>query len=174
MLNTAHFDVSEETVTKYDAIKNALFAFDNYDATKGLSAYAFNAEKVTDILREVSVYDRVRNQNYTVDEVKRATAYSNVKKLLDSDLVKESLGFDLNKTISDLINGLPEKIYTDEFLNTLIKFVYPVVAKEFAKVWADLPSTYPLTDPVETDAISRRALSSPSIMIEPLPNFLSI
>ncbi len=179
LLNTTHFDVSEETVAKYDAIKNALFAFDNYDVTKGLSAYAFNAEKATDILREVSVYDRVRNQNYTVDEVKRATAYSNVKKLLDSDLVKESLGFDLNKTISDLINGLPEKIYTDEFLNTLIKFVYPVVAKEFAKVWADLPSTYPLTDPVETTLTLKiddlhTALGSGKIDLPLLPDLLAL
>ena len=64
---TPHFTVSEEAVARYEEIKNALFAFKNYDATKGLSAYDYNKVTVADILRQVEDADVVRDKDFTVD-----------------------------------------------------------------------------------------------------------
>ncbi|MBR5427870.1 MAG: hypothetical protein IK118_05935 [Clostridia bacterium] len=139
-----NFDIPEETVAKYNAVKNALFAFYNYDASKGLSAYQFNNQKLEDILRLVSTADVARNLDYTVDAEKRAVMYENVKALLGSDLVKGLLGdsFDL----SSLGDTVKDFIFSDSLVNTLISLVYPIVIDNFAPVWAtQLPETYQIT-----------------------------
>ena len=42
-----------------------------------------------------------------------------------------------------LVEGLLEDVvFTDSLINTIIQYVYPLVCKEFAKVWAGLPSTF--------------------------------
>ena len=142
--NTVHFALSEDTVRNYEEIRDAVFAFVNFDASKGLSAYKYNKEYIEDILRQVTAKDVARNADYTVTDEKVEAIINMLEDLLDSDKIKETL--DLSGTIS----GILDNLYTDEFLNTLIQYVYPMVTKEFANVWKGLPSTYPLTDPVET------------------------
>ena len=132
--NTDHFDVSEETVAKYEEIKNAVFAFVNYDATKGLSAYTYNKEYIAEYLRMVSAGDVARNADYEVSDEKVEAIIDILENVLASDTVKES--FDLSGTVT----GILDNLYTDDFLNTLIQYVYPMVTFEFAKVWADLPT----------------------------------
>ena len=155
LLNSNNFNVPQETVDRYELIKRALLAFEYYDASKGLSAYEFNTRvPVEDITRVVNEYDVIRDQDYTVDAEKRATAYENVKTLLNSDLVKGLLGGDDEEggfDLSSLGEGLLDKIYTDDLVNTLVQFVYPVVVVEFAKVWSDLPNPAHVDDPVSVD-----------------------
>ncbi len=141
---TDNFDISAEAVEKYNAVKDALFAFMNYDATKGLSAYKFEKETMTDILRLVTVADVARNADYKVDAEKREEAYEKIKLLLESDLVKGLLGdsFDL----SSLGDTVKDFIFSDSLVNTLISLVYPIVIDNFAPVWAtQLPETYQIT-----------------------------
>ena len=144
LAGTEHFDIPEETVAKYEEIRDAVFAFVNYDASKGLSAYKFNHAEVEDIIRAVSTRDYARNADYDVTDEKVEAIIDMLEEILASDAVKEK--FDLSGTVG----GVLDNLYTDDFLNTLVQYVYPLVTKEFAKVWADLPSTYDLTDPVTT------------------------
>ena len=141
LYGSPNFALAQETIDKYEALKNAIFAFENYDATKGLSAYDFNKFEVVDITRVVSENDIVRNQDYTVNAGKRETAYNNVKALLDSDLVKGLLGdsFDLS-SLSDTVKDL---LFSDTIVNFLMSFVYPYIIQYFAPIWAGLPETYP-------------------------------
>ncbi|MBQ5970471.1 MAG: hypothetical protein IJL52_10265 [Clostridia bacterium] len=143
---------------KYELIKRALFAFENFNYAGGLSAYEFNLrEPVVDITRVVSEYDVIRDQDFTVDKYKRETVYDNVKKLLESDLVKGLLGSDEEgEESAGLLDGLAgtlrEKIFSDSFVNTLISMVYPIVIDNFAPVWATkLPPTY---GPIEKSGFS--------------------
>ena len=130
---TDNFDIDPATVEKYEEIRDAVFAFVNYDASKGLSAYKYNKEYIADIIRMVSLKDVARNADYDVTDEKVEAIIDILENLLASDTVKEK--FDLSGTVSGILNNL----YTDDFLNTLIQYVYPMVAFEFAKVWAGLP-----------------------------------
>ncbi|MBQ6165383.1 MAG: hypothetical protein IJK23_12990 [Clostridia bacterium] len=132
-----NFDIPAETVARYEAVRNAIFAFRNFDATKGLSAYQYNKEDITDILRLVSTADIARNKDFTVDAEKRTEVYDKIKGLLVSDQLKELLGFDF-ATIGQTVQ---DAIFTDDFINTILTFLYPLIATEFAKVWADLPAS---------------------------------
>ncbi len=132
--STAHFTIPAETVAKYEEIKNAVFAFANFDASKGLSAYAYNHQEIADIIRAVSAADVARNADYDVTDEKVEAIIDMLEGLLSSDTIKES--FDLSGTLT----GVLDNLYTDDFLNTLMQYVYPMVAFEFAKVWAGLPT----------------------------------
>ena len=134
----------KEFKDKYELVRNALIAFEYFDLTGGVSAYQFNLrEPAEDITRVVHDYDVVRNLDYVVDADKREIAYDNVRKLLESDLVKDALGLDLGETLGGLADTLRGAIFSDNFVNTLISMIYPIVIDNFAPVWAtQLPETY--------------------------------
>lgn len=138
----------DEFKEKYELVRNALIAVEYFDLTGGVSAYQFNLrEPVEDITRVVHDYDQVRNLDYVVDADKRETAYTNVRQLLESDLVKDALGLDLGETLGGLADTLRGAIFSDNFVNTLISMVYPIVIDNFAPVWAtQLPPTYSKTE----------------------------
>ena len=142
LVGTDHFDISDDAVAKYNTIKNAVFAFKNYDASKGLSAYDYNKQELSDILREVTAADVIRDEDFGVNAEERQLVYDKVKTLLSSDLVKELLGdsFDLS-SLGDTVSGF---IFSDSLVNTLISMIYPIVIDNFAPVWAtQLPETFP-------------------------------
>ena len=169
---TAHFDIDPATVAKYDEIQAAVFAFVNFDASKGLTAYKYNHAEIADIIREVSVKDVSRNKDYVVTDEKVDAIIDILENLLASDQIKDALGMDLAETVS----GVLDNLYTDDFLNTLVQYVYPMVTKEFAKVWADLPATTHVDDPVSVD-ISLKLDNLPTALskmgIELLPKLLA-
>ena len=133
----------DEFKERYELVRNALIAFEYFDFSNGVSAYQFNLrEPAEDITRVVHDYDQVRNLDYVVDADKRETAYDNVRKLLESDLMKNTLGLDLS-VLDGLADTLRGAIFSDSFVNTLISMIYPIVIDNFAPVWAtQLPETY--------------------------------
>lgn len=98
-----------------------------------------------DIVREVSASDLVRNKTYTVDDAKLETLIETLDFAVGSKEFKDLLGMDLGETLLDAA-GL---LYTDSIVNLAVQYLYPLVEKEFAKVWAGLPETLDLYD-VET------------------------
>ncbi len=98
-----------------------------------------------DIVREVSASDLVRNKTYTVDDAKVETLIDTLDFAVGSNEFKALLGMDLGETLQDAA-GL---LYTDSIVNLVVQYLYPLVEKEFAKVWATLPETLELKD-VET------------------------
>ncbi len=137
--------LTEETITKYNKIKDAVFAYVHFDESHGLSAFDLNKIDLPDIVRRKDLdNEKIRDKDYTVDEALVNQMIEKLATLLGTDQIKNL--FDLGETLRGAIQG----IYTDDFLNTLVQYIYPLVTTEFAKVWAGLPSTYPLTDPVTT------------------------
>ena len=58
-------------------------------------------------------------------------------------------------SLSGLVTGLlDDVVYTDNLVNTIVQYVYPLVCKEFAKVWAGLPETLTIEDVKATDSIT--------------------
>lgn len=146
--NAVGKDAYDAFKEKYELVRNALIAVEYFDLTGGVSAYQFNLrEPAEDITRVVHDYDVVRNLDYVVDADKREIAYDNVRKLLESDLVKDALGLDLGETLGGLADTLRGAIFSDSFVNTLISMIYPIVIDNFAPVWAtQLPPTYSKTE----------------------------
>ena len=88
-----------------------------------------------DIVREVTAEDTVRNQPYVVDDAKLEELIDTLDFALNSKEIKGTLGLDIGKILNDVVG----KIYTDDIVNLAVQYLYPLVEKEFAKVWAGLP-----------------------------------
>ncbi len=141
LVDTEHFDIDPETVRKYEEIENAVFAYVNFDVSLGLSAYKYNKEYVDDITRYVNdAKDVARDKDYTTSDEDVERLIDMIEALLGTDAIKEK--FDLSGTVG----GVLDKLYTDEFVNTLVQYLYPLIVKEFAKVWVNIP------DSVDTEA----------------------
>ena len=159
--------VTAETRTKYAAIETELMpAFKAFEADRGYTN--FKAEDV--LIRREDNSDEFFRENADLDgdgvgeyEVTDANV-ENIINLLDAALkdetVKKLLGDLINKdketgkptgepfSLGALVSGLLEKsVFTDSLINTIVQFVYPLVLKEFAKVWAGLPPTITVNVP---------------------------
>jgi hypothetical protein len=121
---TSHFDLSEEAVNKYEELKNIVLALKYYDPSLTLSAYRYNAEELDAIVRLVNEYDVIRDRDYTVQE----EFFSDLIDLFDDMLAGgglADLGVELD--LAGTLDGIADKVYTDEFLNKLVGAVYPMM-----------------------------------------------
>ncbi len=168
--------VTQATRTTYENLKNQLMpAFNAFEADRGYTSYT--AENV--IIRREDNADEIFRQNDDLDsdgvgeyEVTDANV-EKIVELLDAALkdetVKDLLGDLINKdkvtgeptgedfSLGALVSGLlEESVYTDALINTIMQFVYPLVLKEFAKVWAGLPPTVTIPD-VDTGFLGIKA-----------------
>ncbi|MBQ7637478.1 MAG: hypothetical protein IJS90_01080 [Clostridia bacterium] len=98
-----------------------------------------------DIVRPVSASDVVRNKEYVVDDEKIESLISLLDYAINSPEIADMLGLDIAGLIQTVVGGL----YNDGLINTIIQYLYPLVEKEFAKVWADIPEELEIKD-VET------------------------
>ena len=101
-----------------------------------------NANLDDDLYGEYEVTDD--NVNAIVELLEALLKDETISKLLGDLINKDENGNPTGKAFSlaSLITSLlDESVFTDELLNTIIQFVYPLVLKEFAKVWAGLPAT---------------------------------
>ena len=158
--------VTSATRAKYAAIDTELMpAFRGFEADRGYNN--FKAEDV--LIRREDNADEFFRENADLDgdgigeyEVTDANV-NNIVELLDALLKDETIAkllgdlinkdengeptgeaFNLGALITNLLN---ESVFTDELLNTIIQFVYPLVLKEFAKVWAGLAPTITVVVP---------------------------
>lgn len=140
---SANYELSEELVAEYNEL--AVVVFDDYDLfyeTAGFDRY--EQTYMEDVVRKTGEDERIRNEDYTVDDALTEQIIDLIEKILRSDELK-ALGVDLASVLTpDLVNG----IYTDSVINSIVQYVYPVVAKEFAKVWADLPTNVEADNPI--------------------------
>ena len=125
LAETEHFDLSEETVEKYEALKNIVIALNNYDPSKTLSAYKYNAETLDPIVRYVNDGDIIRDRDYVVTD----EYLNNLVELLNGllkDGFPEELGLDLD--LAATLDGIWDTLYTDKTVNTLMGALYPTLA----------------------------------------------
>lgn len=135
--NASKLTISNEAKTQYASVEALVKEISNLSGT----TYGFGGYKkseIEDIIRYEDPHNElVRDKDYQVNDANVETIIDKIDTLLGSDFIKNNVGLDLNKTLNDLLQN---SIYTDEFINTVVQLLYPLVAQEFAKVWAGLPS----------------------------------
>lgn len=155
--STSNFDIADATVVKYNAMQKQFPQYDQFLNSHGFATYEQNVIK--DIVRaEADDTHDAHIGDYTVTDEKVLNIINTIEKLLADDDIKKLLGDFINKdeegnptgepfALGALVEGLLEDaVFTDSLINTIIQFVYPLVAKEFAKVWAGLPETMTIED----------------------------
>lgn len=154
---SAHFKLSQEAINKYNEMQRAFPAYQEFLNSHGFSSY--QQTTIADLERADTIKDIARKNEdgiYKTSDEDIEKIIELLDALLQNETVKELLGELINKDedgnptgepfdLAALINGLLEGIYTDDLINTIVQYVYPIVAKEFAKVWAGLPPTITIT-----------------------------
>ena len=135
LFNSPNFNLTEQAQNRYNELKNIVIALNNYTPSKTLSAYRYNAVQLDPIVRTVSkdepgnerdYYDVARDRDYTVtDEAYNTLIQSLQNLILDGGLADLGLDFDL----VDTLDGIPEKVYTDKFVNSIMDAVYPMLCE---------------------------------------------
>lgn len=144
MKSTPNFSFNPETVTKYNELQDLLLAYDKFADSMGFDS--FYHVKIADFEREDTIDDNFR-QNTDKDGdgvgeyITNDAQIEKIIKLVDTALtdanIAGALGLDLGKMLTDLIEGV---IISDSFINTVVNMLYPLVLKEFGRVFAnDLP-----------------------------------
>ena len=137
--------LDKATLATYAKLEEALENFAAFNKSAGFDR--FETTEIADIIRKVTDKDVVRDEDYTVSDEMVESIIKLLDKVLGSDEIKNILGLDLGGTLT----GLLDKVYTDSFINTIMSFLYPLVAEQFANIWAnDIPASVPVTDPVST------------------------
>ncbi|MBR5826053.1 MAG: hypothetical protein IKY78_03095 [Clostridia bacterium] len=152
---TANFNLSADAVAKYTAMQKKFPQYQEFLDSHGFATY----EKSTmDDLQRPDTENDIARENeggiYKTSDADIEKIIGLVDALLKNDTIKSLLGdlinkdedgnptgeaFELGALVENLLN---ESVFSDSLINTIIQFVYPIVCKEFAKVWAGLPSTF--------------------------------
>ena len=170
--------VTQETRDKYEALKNAVMpSFEAFKVNRGFDSYS--AQEIL-IRREDNSLEYFRNNadldndgkgEYEVTDENVAEIIDVLEAALKDDTVKSLLGDLINKDENGeptgepfelaglLTNLIEDNLYTDDLLNTIISFLYPIIAKAFADVWAGLPEDFETTAPTDMgDALVKSQL----------------
>lgn len=121
--NASEYDINADTAAKYAELYTVVFdSYDSFVDSNGLDRY--EKTEIDDIVRPYDeTKDIARDKDYTVTDEKVEGIIELLDKALGSDEVKELLGFDL----AELINKLPEKLYSDEMMNTIVGALFPMI-----------------------------------------------
>ena len=151
LLNSTNFDMPQLTIDEFNEIWTlALGDYHSFVTSGGFDRY--ETTNIPDIVRPEAETDNhgAHIGDYTVTDANVEKIIDIIEKLLADEDIKAILGDLVNKDketgeptgepfdLAALINGLLEGIYTDDLINTIVQYVYPLVAKEFAKVWAGI------------------------------------
>ena len=123
---TENFDLPQETVDKYEALKDILIALRNYDPSHTLSAYKYNAKTLDPIIRYVSEKDIIRDRDYVVTDADFQKIIDVLRGLLAPGALAD-LGVDFD--LAAALDGVPEKVYTDKFVNNIMSAIYPMLCE---------------------------------------------
>ena len=146
----ANYDIPGETVDKYNRLVADLGKdkWDAFIATGGFSAYQQTVIGYVD--RPVLDNDLFKNQPYDVNAENVANIITALDNLITSDEVGALLGSLLAEegestedfNIGSMLEGLVvDKLFTDEFINTVVQMLYAEILKALLAVWEkDLPN----------------------------------
>ena len=159
--------ITQSTRDKYTALKNAVMpAYEAFKIDRGFATFESNQilirredNKLEYFRQNVDLDDDGKGE-YEVTDENVAEIIDLLEAVLKDPTVAQLLGDLINKDedgnptgeafdIANLINGLLESIYTDDLLNTIISFLYPIIGKAFADVWAGLPYDFETKVPVD-------------------------
>ncbi|MCM1364210.1 MAG: hypothetical protein NC122_04725 [Faecalibacterium sp.] len=128
--------LSAETIEKYEYLQNKAFtSYSTFKATFGLSNFV--TTKLTYASRDVYVNDQVKTEKYDVKEDKLLDTITKLDSFLAGDKFADLAGIDLGKTIT----GVLDMVYSDDIINLIVQYLYPLIANEFIKVWDGIDPT---------------------------------
>ena len=134
-----NFTMPQETINKFNALKDDFTIFENFLATGGFSSFSQILGEYVN--REVLANDILRDEEFVVDKAKVENVIASLDKLITSEEVGSLLGGLLNEDGSALNIGVMledlvvDMLFTDDFINTVVKMLYPLVLGELIKVW---------------------------------------
>lgn len=145
--------IDTTSIDKYDALQVIYNNYGTFVANRGFDHYT---QTVVDTVREDTEKDIARENADTDDDGigEYEVADEDIEAIIDlleaalkDEKIKALLGNLINKDedgnptgedfdLANLINGLLEdNLYSDNLVNTIIQFLYPIVAKAFLDVW---------------------------------------
>ncbi len=143
LCNSQNDTLSQQTIDKYETMKNIIKAYHNFDETKGFDVYV--QSETDDIVRQESPEDIARENDYRVTDEEVSAIIDKIENILADNEIKALLGSLINKDSNEIFdiesmikNLIEENIYTDAFINNIIKLIYPAVANIFTDVWAGI------------------------------------
>ena len=141
--------IAQVTIDRYNELMKVGGIYEIWNAYA--STFGFPDYKQTQIQyadRTPMEGDELKTANDPVTEAEMLKLIAALDKIITSDTVGGLLGgllgaeegeaFNLGSMLSDLIKGA---LFTDDFINTVVQMLYPLVLNEFNKVWATLPVT---------------------------------
>ncbi len=145
LVTSPNFTVSQDAVAKYNELMNVDYGYEEFLASYGFST--FQTSVIGDFVREDTTDDIARKNNdidedgigeYVTDDDKINKVIDVLDTALTNADVSALLGLDLGAMLSEAVEGA---IISDSFINTVVDMLYPLVLKEFGKVFAnDLPA----------------------------------
>ena len=143
--------ITQTTIDRYNELMKVGGIYEIWNAYA--STFGFPDYKQTQIQyadRTPMEGDELKTANDPVTEAEMLKLIDALDTIITSDTVGGILGgllgaeegeaFNLGSMLTDLIKGA---LFTDDFINTVVQMLYPLVLKEFDKVWAGLPQTVP-------------------------------
>lgn len=141
--------ITQTTIDRYNELMKAGGIYEIWNAYA--STFGFPDYKQTQIKYDDRIPmegDELKTANDPVTEAEMLKLIEALDTIITSDTVgnllggllgaEEGEGFDLGAMLTDLIKGA---LFTDDFINTVVQMLYPLVLNEFNKVWATLPQS---------------------------------
>ncbi len=141
--------ITQTTIDRYNELMKVGGIYEIWNAYA--TTFGFPDYKQTQIKYDDRIPmegDELKTANDPVTEAEMNNLITALDKIITSDLVGDLLGgllgaeegeeFNLGAMLTDLIKGA---LFTDDFINTVVQMLYPLVLGEFNKVWATLPNS---------------------------------
>ncbi len=143
--------ITQTTIDRYNELMKVGGIYEIWNAYA--STYGFPDYKQTQLIyadRQPMEGDELKTSADPVTEAEMNKLITALDTIITSDLVGDLLGgllnpdaeegaeFNLGTMLTDLIKGV---LFTDDFINTVVQLLYPLVLGEFNKVWATLPTS---------------------------------
>ena len=132
--------ITQESIDKYGALEVIYGQYGTFVANRGFDHYSETKVETIRPDTENDIARKNENGEYRVADEDAEKVIALLEEALKNKEIKRLLGGLVGYegeefTIGGLLNSLIEGIYSDELINTIISFVYPVVSRAFLDVW---------------------------------------
>lgn len=141
--------ITQTTIDRYNELMKVGGIYEIWNAYA--TTFGFPDYKQTQIKYDDRIPmegDELKTANDPVTEAEMNNLIAALDTIITSDLAGDLLGgllgaaegeeFNLGSMLTDIIKGA---LFTDDFINTVVQMLYPLVLNEFDKVWKTLPQS---------------------------------
>ena len=133
---TPNFNLDPEVTVKYNKLQAILPKYDEFAKDMGFETYY--ELKVADFESAEDSTNIFHTDKFTSNDAQIEKIITIIDAALTNESVANVIGLNLGEMLNDLVGNA---ILSDGFINTVVELLYPLVLKEFGKVFAnDLPA----------------------------------